>query len=44
MSVSLKECKFEHSELSIHFKSFNDYRERSPGRKSFEPGIKTNAC
>ena len=24
MSVSLKGCKFEHTELSIHFKSFND--------------------
>ena len=24
MSVSLKECKFEHTELSIHFESFND--------------------
>ena len=24
MSVSLKECKFEHTKLSIHFESFND--------------------
>ena len=24
MSLSLKGCKFEHTELSIHFKSFND--------------------
>ena len=24
MSVSLKGCHFEHTELSIHFKSFND--------------------
>ena len=24
MSVSLKGCKFEHIELSIHFESFND--------------------
>ena len=24
MSVSLKGCKFEHTELSIHCKSFND--------------------
>ena len=24
MSVSLRGCKFEHTELSIHFKSFND--------------------
>ena len=24
MSVSLKGCKFEHTELSIPFKSFND--------------------
>ena len=24
MSVSLKRCKFEHMELQIHFKSFND--------------------
>ena len=24
MSVSLKGCKFEHTELSIHFDSFND--------------------
>ena len=24
MSVSLKGCKFEHTELSIHFESFND--------------------
>ena len=46
MSVSLKGCKFEHTEQSIHFKSFNDdcfNRERSPGRKSVESGIKTNA-
>ena len=24
MSVSLKGCEFEHTEVSIHFKSFND--------------------
>ena len=24
MWVSLKGCKFEHTELSIHFESFND--------------------
>ena len=24
MSVSLNGCKFEHTELRIHFKSFND--------------------
>ena len=24
MSISLKGCKFEHIELSIHFESFND--------------------
>ena len=24
MKVSLKGCKFEHTELSIHFESFND--------------------
>ena len=24
MSVSLKGCKFEHTELSIHFELFND--------------------
>ena len=24
MSLSLKWCSFEHTELSIHFKSFND--------------------
>ena len=24
MSVSLNGCKFEHTELSIHFESFND--------------------
>ena len=24
MSVSLKRCIFEHTELSIHFESFND--------------------
>ena len=42
MSVSLKGCKFEHTELSIHFESFND--ERSQGRKSVESGIKTNVC
>ena len=24
MSVSLKVCKFEHTELRIHFESFND--------------------
>ena len=26
MLVSLKGCKFEHTELSIHFESFNDER------------------
>ena len=24
MTISLKGCKFEHTELSIHFESFND--------------------
>ena len=24
MSVSLKGCKFEHTELAFHFESFND--------------------
>ena len=24
MSVSLKGCNYEHTELSIHFESFND--------------------
>ena len=24
MSVSLKGCNFEHTELSVHFESFND--------------------
>ena len=24
MSIILKECNFEHTELSIHFESFND--------------------
>ena len=47
MLVSLKGCNFEHTELSIHFRSFNDEcasnRERSPGCKSVESGIKTNA-
>ena len=42
MSVSLKGLNFEHTELSIHFESFN--RERSKGRKSVESGTKTNAC
>ena len=42
MSVSLKGCKFEHTELSIHFESFND-ECASSGRKSVESGIKTNA-
>ena len=29
----------------FHFESFNDEcRERSPGRKSVESGIKANAC
>ena len=47
MSVSLKGCKFELSELSIHFKWFNDecaIVKKSPGCKSVESGIKTNAC
>ena len=26
MSVSLKGCNFEHTELSLHFESFNDER------------------
>ena len=45
MSVSLKGCKFEHTELWIHFESFNDECEivkEKKGRKSVEPGIKTN--
>ena len=39
MSVYLKGCNFEHTELSIHFESFNDEcfnRERSKGCKSVE--------
>ena len=56
MSISLKGCKFEHTELSIHFESFNDEcviveyvlkrteDGRCPERKSVESGIKTNAC
>ena len=48
MSVSLKGCYITNIDMSIHFESFNDEcassnRERSPGRKSVEPGIKTNA-
>ena len=55
MSISLKGCKFEHTELSIHFESFNDECAiveyvlkrtedgRCPERKSVESGIKTNA-
>ena len=43
MLVSLMECKFEHTEMSILFESFNDECARSPGRKSFESSIKTNA-
>ena len=47
MSAFLKGCKFEHTELSIHFESFNDEmcnRERGTRHKSVESGIKTNAC
>ena len=46
MSVSLKGCKFEHTELSIHFESFNDdcALVKKAGRKSVESGIKTNSC
>ena len=45
MLVSLKACKFEHTELSIHFESFNDECAIvSPGYKSVESRIKTNAC
>ena len=39
MSVSLKGCKLEHTELSINFESFND--ECAIVKSS---GIKTNAC
>ena len=41
MRESVKGCKFEHYELSIHFESFND--ECAPGRRYVESGIKTNA-
>ena len=47
MSGSLKGCNFEHTELSIHFESFNDEYtivKEARGRKSVESGIKTNAC
>ena len=46
MSVSLKGCKFEHTELSIYFESFNDECAivKSTGRKSVESGIKVNTC
>ena len=42
MSVSLKECNFEDTKLSIHFESFNDVCAKKD--KSVEPGIKTIAC
>ena len=41
-SVSLKGCLFEHTELSIHFESFN--YECAIVKESDESGIKTNAC
>ena len=42
MSVSLKGCRFDHTELSIHSNCSMCYRERSPGHKSVESGIRTN--
>ena len=47
MTISLKRCKFEHTELSIYFESFNDecaIVKEAQGAKSVETGIKTNAC
>ena len=42
MSVSLKGCKFEHIELSIHFESFND--ECAIVKEAKDANLKTNAC
>ena len=44
MSVSLKGCNFEHTELSGHLSMMMCNHERSPGCKSVESGIKTNVC
>ena len=47
MSVSLKGCKFEHTELSIRFESFNDecaIVKEAQHTKTAKSGIKTNAC
>ena len=45
MTISLKGCKFQHTELSIHFESFNDecaiVKEAQDAK---ETGTKTNAC
>ena len=46
MLVFLKGCKFEHTELSIHFELFNDECAivKEAQNAFFESGIKTNAC
>ena len=47
MSVSLKGCNFEHTELTIHFESFNDecaIVKEAQDANQFKSGIKTNAC
>ena len=47
MSVFLKGCKFEHTEMSIHFESFHDectIVKEAPGRKYVKSGIKNYAC
>ena len=47
MSAFLKRCNFEHTELSVHFLSFNDecaIVKEAKDAKAVESGIKTNAC
>ena len=47
MSVSLKGCSFEHTELSIHFDWFNDEYAIVKDAKDanlLKSGIKTYAC
>ena len=46
MSVSLKVCRFEHTDLPIHFESFNDECAivKEAQDANVEPGIKTNPC
>ena len=46
ISVSLKGCKFEHTELSIHYESFNDECTIVTEAQDayVESGIKTYVC